>query len=220
VMPSAAPASKVDAVRGYGAEVILHDDRATVFDRLHEEREARGAVFVHPFDDEAVLAGAGTTGLEIVEQLDDVDTVVVPMGGGGLMAGVTCAVKALRPRARVVAVELAAGPGLGPALAAGGPVDVVRPAHTLADGMTPPFIGQLPFEIARTSLDDVVTVTEQEIIEAMKLLATRCKLFVEGSGAAATAALLAGKVKARGKTVSIVSGGNIDLGRALGVLTQ
>jgi cysteine synthase len=123
VMPSGAPRSKVDAVRGYGAEVILHGDRATLFDKLNEVREARGLTFVHPFDDAVVLAGAGTTGLEILEDLPDVDVVVVPVGGEGLLGG-GLAIKQLRPAAKVIAVELAEGPGLAPALAAGKPVPV------------------------------------------------------------------------------------------------
>jgi threonine dehydratase len=222
VMPTDAPRSKVDAVQGYGGEVILHDDRATLFDKLNEERERRGSVFIHPFDDATVLAGAGTTGLEIVQDMADVDVVVVPVGGGGLLAGVASAVKAMRPQTRVVAVELAEGPGLGPALEAGEPVAVTRPAETLADGMTPPFVGKLPLEIAREAVDQVVTVTESEIIAAMALLMTRAKLYVEGSGAAATAAVIGGKIDAgRGaRVVAIVSGGNIDAARLLAAITK
>jgi threonine dehydratase len=130
-------------------------------------------------------------------------------------------VKALRPQARVIAVELAEGPGLGPALAAGKPVPVSRPAETLADGMTPPFVGALPMAIAREAVDAIVTVTEAEIRDAMRVLMTRAKLYVEGSGAAATAALLAGKVTPReeGNMVAIVSGGNVDPER-LGVVFE
>src|SRR5206468_6959852 len=130
VMPEGAPKSKLEAVRGYGAEIVLHSDRATLFDKLEEVRQARGLTFVHPFDDAVVLAGAGTAGLEIVEDLPEVDVVVVPVGGGGLLSGVASAVKQLRPAARIVAVELAEGPGLAPALAAGKPVAVARPAET------------------------------------------------------------------------------------------
>src|SRR6266536_540499 len=220
VMPSSAPRSKMDAVRGYGAEVIEHDDRATLFDKLNEVREARGLTFVHPFDDPVVLAGAATAGLEIVEDLPDVDVVVVPVGGGGLLGGIASAVKQLRPAARVVAVELAEGPGLAPALAAGKPVPAPRPADTLADGMTPPFVGALPLAIAREAVDEIVTVTEAEIIEAMKLLLTRAKLYVEGSGAAATAAVIRGKFRmAPGeRVVALVSGGNVDLDRVASVV--
>ena len=221
VMPDDAPRAKLDAVRGYGADVILHPDRATLFDRLREVEKERGATFVHPFDDPVGLAGAGTVGLEIVEQAPDADAVVVPVGGGGLMAGVASAVKQASPRCRVIAVELAAGPGLGPALAAGKPVPVPRPADTLADGMTPPFVGALPLAIARTSVDEIVTVTEEEIVVAMSLLLTRAKLYVEGSGAAATAALLAGKVRLPNgaRVVAIVSGGNVDPGRLLAAVS-
>ena len=136
-------------------------------------------------------------------------------GGAGLLGGVASAVKQLKPWVRVVAVELEAGPGLGPALAAGKPVPVPRPSDTLADGLTPPFVGALPLAIVQEAVDEVVTVTEQEIVDAMRLLLTRAKLYVEGAGAAATGALLAGKVRlpAGTKVVSIVSGGNVDLSR-------
>jgi threonine dehydratase len=219
VMPVDAPQSKIDAVRGYGAEIVAHADRATLFDKLEELRAQRGLTFVHPFDDPVVLAGAGTAGLEIAEDLADVELAVVPVGGGGLLSGVASALKQLSRSVRVVAVELEAGPGLGPALAAGRPIPVTRPA-TLADGMTPPFVGALPLAIAREAVDEIVTVTEAEIIEAMKLLMTRAKLYVEASGAAATAALLAGKVRTQPgmHTVSLVSGGNVDLARVAAVV--
>jgi len=220
VMPTDAPRSKLDAVLGYGARTILHPDRATLFDRLEQERTQSGATFIHPFDDPVVLAGAGTTGLEIVEDFPEIQALVVPVGGGGLMCGVACALKAIRPKARLIAVELEAGPGLGPAMDAGKPVPVSRPADTLADGMTPPFVGAIPLEAARRFVDEIVTVTEEEILSAMALLLTRAKLYVEGSGAAATAALLAGKVRLpeNARTVAIVSGGNVDLSRLCAVL--
>ncbi len=220
VMPKDAPKSKLDAVRGYGAEVILHEDRATLFDKLNEVREARGLTFIHPFDDPAVLAGAGTAGLEILEACPEADVVLVPVGGGGLLGGVASAIKQLRPMARIIAVELAEGPGLAPALAAGKPVPITRPPHTLADGMTPPFVGALPLEIAREAVDEIVMVTESEIIEGMRLLMTRAKLYVEGSGAATVAALVAGKTRppAGSRVVAIVSGGNVDLDRVAAAL--
>jgi len=215
VMPSGAPQSKIEATRGYGAEIVLHDDRATLFDKLAEVRDARGLVFVPPFDDPEIIAGAGTTGLEILEDLPDADVVLVPVGGGGILAGIASAVKQLRPQAKVVGVELAEGPGLAPALAAGKPVTVTRPWGTLADGMTPPFVGALPLEIAKEAVDEVVGVSEAGIIEAMKLLMTRAKLYVEGAGAASTAALLEGTVRVPPGTrvVALVSGGNVDLSR-------
>jgi threonine dehydratase len=219
VMPTGAPRSKLEAVRGYGAEVVLHDDRATLFDRLEQVRAERGMTFVHPFDDPIVLAGAGTVGLEILADQPDVEAVVVPVGGGGLLGGVASAVKALAPAVRVIAVELAAGPGLGPALAAGKPVPVPRPADTLCDGMTPPFVGALPLAIAREAVDAIVTVSEEQVLEALELLLTRAKLYVEGSGAAATAAVLAGTHLPRGgRVVAIVSGGNTDAERLLAAL--
>jgi len=220
VMPSDAPRSKIDAVRGYAAEIVFHDDRDTLFVKLAEVRDARGLTFVHPFDDEVVLAGAGTAGLEIVEDLPEVDLVIVPVGGGGLLGGVATAVKSLRPSARVVAVELAAGPGLAPAIAAGKPVPVPRPAGTLADGMTPPFVGALPLAIVRALGVELQTVTEAEIAEAMRTLVSRAKLVVEGSGAAATAALLSDRIEARrgSVVVALVSGGNVDPGRLGAVL--
>jgi threonine dehydratase len=215
VMPTAAPASKIEATRGYGAEIVLHEDRATLFDKLAEVRDSRGLSFVHPFDDSEIIAGAGTAGLEILEDLPDVEIILVPVGGGGILSGIASAVRQIRPSAKVVGVELAEGPGLGPALAAGMPVTVSRPWNTIADGMTPPFVGAIAVEIAREAVDDVVGVTESEIVEAMRLLMTRAKLYVEGAGAAATAALLAGKVKppAGAKVVAVISGGNVDLSR-------
>jgi threonine dehydratase len=218
VMPTAAPVSKIEATRDYGAEIVLHEDRATLFDKLAEVRDSRGLSFVHPFDDPQVVAGAGTTGLEILEDLPEVDVILVPVGGGGIISGIASAAKQILPSVKVVGVELAEGPGLAPALAAGKPVTVTRPWNTIADGMTPPFVGVLAVEIAKEAVDDIVGVTEVEILEAMKLLMTRAKLYVEGAGAAATAALLAGKVRvpAGAKVVALISGGNVDLSRIRG----
>jgi len=215
VMPSDAPRAKIDAVRGYGAEIVFHDDRDTLFVKLAEVRDARGLTFVHPFDDPVVLAGAGTAGVEIVEDLPDVDVVIVPVGGGGLLGGVATAVKALRPAARIVAVELAAGPGMAPALAAGKPVPVPRPAGTLADGMTPPFVGALPLAIVQALGVELAAVTEDEVAGAMRELALRAKLVSEGSGAAASAALLSGRIVLRpeARVAVLVSGANVDAER-------
>ena len=222
VMPSDAPRSKIDAVRGYGAEIVFHDDRGTLFVKLAEVRDARGMTFVHPFDDPVVLAGAGTVGLEIVEDRPEVDVVIVPVGGGGLLGGVATAIKFLRPETRVIAVELAAGPGLAPALAAGKPVPVSRPTGTLADGMTPPFVGALPLAIVRRLGIELATVNEDEIAGAMRDLASRAKLVVEGSGAAATAGLLSGRIKVRPGScvVALVSGGNVDPERLAAVFAS
>jgi len=219
VMPAAAPKAKIEAVREYGAEIVFHEDRTTLFDRVAEVRRERGLTFVHPFDDPVVLAGAGTCVLEIVEEVPEVDVVVVPLGGGGLLGGVATAVRGLLPRARIVAVELAEGPGMGPALAAGKPVPAPRPA-TVADGMTPPFVGALPLQIVQRTGVEVVGVGEAAIREAMRTLMTRAKLVVEGAGAAAFGAIASGAVRLeRGATVvAIVSGGNVDLDRLSEVL--
>ena len=219
VMPAAAPKAKIEAVREYGAEIVFHEDRTTLFDRVAEVQRERGLTFVHPFDDPVVLAGAGTCGLEIVEEVPEVDVVVVPLGGGGLLGGVATAVRGLLPRARIVAVELAEGPGMGPALAAGKPVPAPRPA-TVADGMTPPFVGALPLQIVQRTGVEVVGVGEAAIREAMRTLMTRAKLVVEGAGAAAFGAIASGAVRLeRGATVvAIVSGGNVDLDRLSEVL--
>jgi threonine dehydratase len=156
-----------------------------------------------------------------MEQAPDLDAVIVPIGGGGLMTGVACAVKALSPRCRVVGVELAAGPGMTPALAAGKPVPVTRP-KTLADGLTPPFVGAIPLEVAKRHVDEIVLVEEAEIAAGMRALFERARLVVEGSGAAATGALLAGRVRLpRGaKVAAIVSGGNVDPERFVALYAQ
>jgi threonine dehydratase len=218
-MAKNATPAKIAATKAYGAEVVLH---GMIWDEANEKAKElvrdEGLTYVHPFDDAQLIAGQGTLGLEIVEDWPEVDAVVVPIGGGGLISGVACAVKALRPECRIVGVELEAGPGMTPALAAGKPVPVKRPA-TLADGLTPPFVGEIAVEVCQQTLDDLVLVTEEEIIEGMRELLVRAKLFVEGSGAAATAALLAGKVKVRDgeRVVSIISGGNADPDRVLGL---
>ena len=211
VMPSDAPRAKLAAVEGYGGRIVLHADRNTLFDRLREEEARTGAAFVHPFDDPDGLAGAGTVGLELMEQCADLDAVFVPIGGGGLMTGVACAVKAIKPTCRVIGVELAEGPGMTPALAAGKPVPVSRP-RTLADGLTPPFVGRLPLEAARQHVDEILLVSENAIADAMRALFERARLVVEGSGAAALAGLLSrgAKLAPGARVAVIVSGGNVD----------
>ena len=222
VMPASAPRAKVEAVEGYGARIVPHGDNATLFDRLREVERETGFIFVHPFDDPVVLAGAGTVGLEILEDLPDLDAVVVPAGGGGLLGGIACAVKQSRPSVRVIAVELEGGPGLTPALAAGKPVPVDRPRNTIADGLIPPFVGQLPLDIARRFVDEVVLVSEDAIEDAMRSILLRSKLCAEGGGAAATAAILSGRVKfAPGtKVVALLSGGNVDPQRFARILEK
>lgn len=213
VMPERASRTKVDASRGYGAEVVLHGaTSAEAFSRAHELEESRGLVFVHPFDDALVCAGAGTVGLEVLDQLSGVNAVVVPVGGGGLIAGVATAIRQTHPGIRIFGVEPEGAPAMRRSL------DESRPVHldqvrTIADGLGAPMTGELPFRVVRSYVDDVVLVSDDEIAAAMRDLLGSAKLLAEGAGAAATAAVLAGRLPLeRGsRVVSIVSGGNVDL---------
>lgn len=214
VMPEAAPATKIAATRDYGGEVILHPDRVTLPERLAAEQRARGARLVHPYDDATVIAGHGSAGLEIVEDLVDVGLVVVPVGGGGLISGIAAAVKGLRPQARIVGVEPRGAAGVRAALDAGRPVRLER-IDTVADGLTAPIAGSLCLEVVRALVDDVVVVDDEIILEGLRFLAARAKQVVEPAGAAAVGAVLTGAVPARTgeRVVAILSGGNIDMGR-------
>ncbi|MDQ3866306.1 MAG: pyridoxal-phosphate dependent enzyme [Actinomycetota bacterium] len=219
VMAAAASPLKVAATRAYGASVDLEARTAEeAFARANELREASGRTFVHPFDDDAVIAGHGSLGLEIVEDRPDVDVVVVPVGGGGLVSGVAVAVTGARPDARVVAVEPERSAALQAALAAGRPVRVA-PA-SIADGLNAPFAGERCLAVCRTLLAASVTVSEAEIREGFRFLYARSKLAAEPAGVAGVAALLAGKVyDVRGKTVVVVvSGGNVAAETASGIL--
>jgi threo-3-hydroxy-L-aspartate ammonia-lyase len=214
LMPRDAPASKRAATEGYGAEVIE-------FDRYTEDREAlvrelaaeRGLTLVHPYDEPLVMAGQGTVGLELAAEVEDLDVVLVPCGGGGLLSGVATAIKALRPAARIVGVEPQASDDTARSLRAGERVAVeVRP--TIADGQQLPTPGERTWPVIRALVDDVVTVSDAEIVEAMRLLFERMKVVAEPSGASALAALLAGRVELRAGTVGVViSGGNVDAAR-------
>lgn len=211
VMPRRASLAKVEATRDYGAQVELagdsYDDAQRRAKALADERRL---VLVHPFDDAQVIAGQGTIGLEILEDAPDVRLVVVPIGGGGLIGGIAAAVKAKAPRVRVVGVQAAAAPACVESLRGGRRV-AVRPRPTVADGIAVGRPGKLPLELIRRYVDDVVTVDEEDITRTMVLLLERCKQVVEGAGAAALAALMAGKAgQPRGKAVAILSGGNID----------
>ena len=216
VMPATASRSKAEASAGYGAEVVLHGTATDAFARARELARERGLTFVHPFDDDDIIAGAGTTGLEIVEQAGErgVDAVVVGVGGGGLISGVASAVKALAPAVRVYGVEPVGAAVMRKSLDAGHPARL-ETISTIADGLAPPMAGDRNYEIVSRLVDDVVLVTDDEILEAMRALMSLAKLVVEPSGAAATAALLAGRIPlAPGRrVVSVVSGGNIDLPR-------
>jgi len=208
---------KLAAARAYGATVDAEaGGPAEAFERLEELRGER--VFVHPFDDPLVLAGQGTVGLELLEDVPETDTVVVPVGGGGLVAGIAVAVKAARPHARIVAVEPERAAALGRALAAGRPVPVTP--TSVADGLNAPFAGALPVAVCRELGVEHVTVTEEQIAAAFRLLYARAKLAVEPAAAAGVAALVSGSLDVSGSlAVSIVvSGGNVDARIASGIL--
>jgi len=208
VMPSTAPAVKVTRCRGLGAEVVLHGEG---FEEAQAHAQwlaaAGGARLVHPFDDLNVIAGQGTMALEILEQAPGLDTLVIPVGGGGLLAGVATVVKALRPDVRVVAVEPANAAGFVAAYLHGGPAPAAL-APTLADGLAVSRVGETTFALAAPLVDDVVTVTEHELTVAIAQLA-HTGIVAEGAGAAAMAAVLAGKIRA-GAAVVPICGRNID----------
>jgi threonine dehydratase len=178
-------------------------------DRAVELVDTEGATLVPPFDDARIIAGQGTVGLEIVDDMPDVGTVLVPVGGGGLSAGVAAAVKQLRPAARVIGVEPSGAPKLTAARAAGEPV-TLQNTHSIADGLMSIRIGTVNFAHHEAFLDDVVTVDDDAIVRAMRHLMDRAKLVAEPSGAITVAALMEGRVAPKGSTVAILSGGNIE----------
>lgn len=210
VMPATVTDAKRAGAERLGARIVLAGtttkDR---MDRAVELVEAEGGTLVPPFDDARIVAGQGTVGLEIVEDLPAVGTVLVPVGGGGLSAGVAAAVKLLRPEARVVGVEPAGAPKLTAARDAGKPV-TLPDTHSIADGLMSIRIGTVPFAHHEAFLDDVVTVDDDAIVRGMRHLLDRAKLVAEPSGAITVAALLEGRVTPRGETVAILSGGNIE----------
>jgi threonine dehydratase len=214
VMWQGASDAKLAATRGYGAEVDLAaDGPAQAFERLEELRERTGRVFVHPFDDPAVLAGQGTVGLEILEDVPAADTIVVASGGGGLVSGIAAA--CVPAGVRVVAVEPELSPALHAGLAAGRPVPV-EPT-SVADGLNAPFAGAHAISLCRELGVECVLVSEDELAEAMRFLYARAKLACEPAGAAATAALLSGKVEGD-RAVAVVSGGNVSPETASAIL--
>ena len=215
VMPETAVASKVVATRSYGAECILHGDVHSAFEKLQEVQQDRGLTLVHPFDDPMLIAGQGTVGLELLEKDGaPFDAVVVGVGGGGLIAGVATALSSLAPETRVFGVEPEGAATMTLALAAG---SVVRldDLNTIADGLAPPFVGELNLAVVEHLVESVVRVTDVEIRYAMALLLERMKLLVEPAGAAALAALMNGKIPVeRGTRVAVIlSGGNVDVQR-------
>jgi len=214
LMPQDAPPSKRAATEGYGAEVLE-------FDRYGDDRDQmaidlardRGLTLVHPYDEPLVMAGQGTAGLELLDQVEDLDVVLVPLGGGGLLAGVATAVKALSPRTRVIGVEPDASPDTQRSLRAGRR-ERVEISRSIADGQLLPEPGERTFPVVSALVDDIATVSDDEIVETMRFLFERMKIVVEPSGASALAALMAGHVALEGGRAGVVlSGGNVDAAR-------
>jgi threonine dehydratase len=211
-MPLPTPLTKVSATRAYGAEVVLH---GTNYDEAYEEAvkqsRERHLVLIHAFDDDAVIAGQGTLGLEILEQHPDVEVIVAPIGGGGLIGGIACAAKEKNPAVRVFGVQPAKLPSMKAAIEHGSPV-TIKPAATIADGIAVRRAGERTFPLVQKYVDDIVTVEEEEIANAILLLLEREKTLAEGAGAASIAAVLNHKLPLDGKKVAVlVCGGNIDV---------
>lgn len=220
-IPAGAPLSKIEATRSYGANVVLVPG---VYDDAHAEavrlRDEQGLTFIHPFDDERVMAGQGTIGLEIAEQLPDVDVVLVPIGGGGLIAGVASALRQLKPACRIIGVQAAGAASMADSLRAGH-ILTLPEVHTVADGIQVKTPGEKTFAICREAVDKVVTVGEAEIASAILTVLERQKLMVEGAGAVGVAAAMYGELDLRGKTVcALLSGGNLDVTMLERIITR
>ena len=205
-MPQDSAMAKVDATRHYGAEVELTGPAIEeALEAAHVYVAETGATLVHPFEDTAIIAGQGTIGLELADQVEGLETVLIPIGGGGLASGISLALRAVRPHLRIVGVQ-----------AAGTLPD--GPGYTIADGIAVKKPGELTMSILAETLDDIVSVTDEEISEAIVLLLERTKLVVEGAGSVGVAALLSGKAEARGAVVALLSGGNIDASLLISVM--
>ena len=214
VMPTGAVRSKIDATRGYGGDVVLID--GDLLDAASAMQHERGLVMVHPFDDPAVIAGAGTIGNEILDDVPDADLILVGVGGGGLLSGIAVAVQARRPAARVIGVEPQGAAAMRLSLDHGRPMRLDR-MSTIADGLSAPRAGTLTFAHVRALGLEIVTVPDSAIVQAMWLTMERCKLFAEPAAAAGLAALLSGAVQVpRGaRVVCVVTGGNVDRERLM-----
>jgi len=219
VMPETAPKTKVAATRGYGGDIRFASDVTQLLPMV-QELQANGLHFLHPFDDDDVIAGHASVGFEVVEDVPEVDLVVVPVGGGGLISGVALAVTAARPGCRIVGVEPEGAAGVRRALDAG---EVVRleSAKTVADGLAAPFAGERNLAIITRDVDDVVVVSDDVILDGLRFLMARARIVAEPAGAAAVGALLSGAVKANAgeRVAAIVSGGNVDPDRFAGFLS-
>ncbi|MBR4015774.1 MAG: threonine ammonia-lyase [Anaerotignum sp.] len=211
-MPAGAPLAKVEATKSYGAEVVLvpgvYDDAAAKAVELQKEK---GYTFLHPFNDEHVMAGQGTVGLEIMEKLPEAEVVFVPIGGGGLISGVACAIKSMNPNCKVYGVQAAGAPSMKKSIE-DGKIETLAEVSTMADGIAVKQPGDLTFAMCQKYVDGIVTVTEGEIASAILLLLEKHKMVAEGAGAVSVAAAMTNKVDIAGKkVVCVVSGGNVDI---------
>ena len=211
-LPDTAPISKIEATKAYGAQVCLvegvYDD---AYNKALELKDEFGYTFVHPFDDENVIAGQGTIGLEIVNDLDNIDAVIVPIGGGGLISGVAYAIKSIRPSIKVYGVQAAGAPSMYNSIH-NGHIDTLGSVSTIADGIAVKRPGDLTYEMVNNYVDDIALVTEDEISSAILALIEKQKMIAEGAGAVSVAAAMFNKFPIQGKkVVSLISGGNIDV---------
>jgi threonine dehydratase len=219
VMAANATPSKVAATRGYGAEVVLH---GTIWDEANEKAQElvreRGLTYVHPFDDLQLIAGQGTVGLEILRDWPDADVIVVPIGGGGLISGIAMAAKALKPSIRIVGVESSGAPGMRDSVRGGRVVTLDR-VDCVIDGLRVKRVGETTFEIVRRMVDEIVTLPDERIFEAMLWTMSRAKLVVEGAAAAPVGAVLDGLIDAPpgSRVVCVLSGGNLNLDQIRGL---
>jgi len=217
-MATNATPSKVAATKAYGAEVVLH---GSIWDEANEKAKElvknEGLTYVHPFDDEQLIAGQGTLGLEVIQDWPELDAIVVPIGGGGLIAGVSMAVKSHNPKIKVIGVESSDGPAMKASVAAG-KIETID-CKTIIDGLRVRRVGELNFSVVQRFVDDIVALPDKEIFEAMLWVMERCKLVVEGAAAAPVAALLHGLVKLpKGSRVAaVLSGGNVNLSQLRGL---
>ncbi len=210
VMPEGASSAKAAASRGYGAEVILHGTVGQAFQKARDLEAERRLTFIHPFDDPHIITGHGSVALEILEQSRDITVIVVPVGGGGLIAGIAGVVKLGKPHVRVYGVEPEGACAMRQSLDAGRAVHI-DDINTVADGLAAPMAGELNFEFVKAYVDDVITVSDEEIVAAMGALLTRAKVLTEPAGAAGVAALLSGciPIETGDRVVAVLSGGNI-----------
>lgn len=220
-MPKTAVPTKIEAIQNYGAETKFTPQMEGIYPIMEAYQREHGLTYISPYNDPAIIAGQGTIGLEILEDVPDVEAIVVPVGGGGLLAGIALAVKSLRPDVRVIGVEPEDANVVKRSLESG-KLEVARNMTSVADGLQAPEAGDLTQSLIQHYVDDVVLVSDDEIVNSLRLILSRRKLLTEPAGAAATAALLSGKASVRtgGVTVSLLSGGNIDEGKLIACLQR